>query len=50
MGSEMCIRDSGNASETCSVTLPTVNGCSITGYQGVSGNPVGRVFFVAYGF
>ena len=40
----------GNASETCSVTLPTVNGCSITGYQGVSGAAVGRVFFVAYGF
>jgi len=40
----------GSASETCSVTLPTVNGCSITGYQGVSGAAVGRVFFVAYGF
>ena len=39
-----------SASETCSVNSPTVNGCSITGYQGVSGNPVGRVFFVAYGF
>ena len=38
------------ASETCSVTSPTVNGCSITGYQGVSGAAVGRVFFVAYGF
>jgi len=39
-----------SASETCSVFSPTVNGCSIAGYQGVSGNPVGRVFFVAYGF
>ena len=39
-----------SASETCSVTSPTVNGCSITGYQGVSGAAVGRVFFVAYGF
>ena len=40
----------GSASETCSVTLPTVNGCLITGYQGTSGAAVGRVFFVAYGF
>ena len=40
----------GSASETCSVTLPTVNGCSITGYQGVSGAAVGRVFFIAYGY
>ena len=39
-----------SASETCSVTLPTVNGCSISGYRGVSGAAVGRVFFVAYGY
>ena len=39
-----------SASETCSVTSSTVNGCSITGYRGVSGAAVGRVFFVAYGY
>lgn len=39
-----------NASETCSVQVPTVNGFNIIGYQGTSGSPVGRCFFIAYGF
>ena len=39
-----------SSSETCSVTSPTVDGCTISGYRGVSGAAVGRVFFVAYGY
>ena len=39
-----------SASETCSVTVPTVDGCNIAGYRGVSGGSVGRVFYTAYGY
>lgn len=39
-----------NSSETCSVFSLNVDGFSIAGYRGVSGDAVGRVFFVAYGY
>ena len=42
--------NSDAASETASVTSPTVSGFSLAGYHGVSNSAIGRVFFVAYGF